>query len=76
MANGSVNQLTVFLFLFLVAYGLTQEAFAGRGDQCKVDKDCVKFCAHRPHCPVKCLDGYCLCNCASTNLHAQHNIFS
>ncbi|KAG4977723.1 hypothetical protein JHK86_037197 [Glycine max] len=38
MANASLHhQLALFMFLFLVASGLTQQTFA-KGDQCKADK--------------------------------------
>ncbi|KAJ1414179.1 hypothetical protein SESBI_19026 [Sesbania bispinosa] len=70
MANSSSLQLSLFMFLLLVASDLTQQAFA-KGDQCKVNKDCVKYCAHRPHCPVLCLGGLCLCNCAATATATQ-----
>ncbi|RDX91604.1 hypothetical protein CR513_26397, partial [Mucuna pruriens] len=73
MTNASLHQLALFVFLFLVASGLTQQGFANRGDQCKTNNDCVKFCVHRPHCPALCLDGYCLCNCGSTEVHIQRN---
>ncbi|RZB82319.1 hypothetical protein D0Y65_031468, partial [Glycine soja] len=73
MANASLHQLALFMFLFMVASGLTQQASA-RGDQCKTNKDCVPSCAHRPHCPVLCLGGYCLCNCGSAKVHIYSHI--
>ncbi|KAH1102803.1 hypothetical protein GYH30_037035 [Glycine max] len=73
MANASLhNQLALFMFLFLVASGLTQQTFA-KGDQCKADKDCYPYCSHRPDCPTLCLGGYCLCNCLPTEVHIQQN---
>ncbi|KAK7303032.1 hypothetical protein RJT34_13931 [Clitoria ternatea] len=72
--TGSIHPLALFMFLFLVASaGLTQQAFA-KGDQCKVNKDCAKYCAGRPHCPTLCLGGLCLCNCPSRKVHSYSNI--
>ncbi|RDX91599.1 hypothetical protein CR513_26391, partial [Mucuna pruriens] len=68
MAN--VNSLHLFMFLFLIASGLTQQAFA-KDDQCKVNGDCKKYCAGRPNCPTLCLGGLCLCNCASTKVYTE-----
>ncbi|BAT87255.1 uncharacterized protein HKW66_Vig0067150 [Vigna angularis] len=73
MAKVSVHQVALFVFLILVASGFMQQAFS-KGDQCKVNKDCVKACSYRPHCPSLCLDGYCLCNCGSTKMDVQYNV--
>nr|XP_007147972.1 hypothetical protein PHAVU_006G169800g [Phaseolus vulgaris]ESW19966.1 hypothetical protein PHAVU_006G169800g [Phaseolus vulgaris] len=73
MAKASVHQLALFMFLFLVASGFMQQAFAVNGGQCKANKDCGRYCQHRPSCPTLCLNGYCLCNCDSTKMDQKHN---
>ncbi|RDX91605.1 hypothetical protein CR513_26398, partial [Mucuna pruriens] len=69
MTNASLHQLALFVFLFLVASGLTQQ----RGDQCNTNNDCVKFCVRCSRCPVLCYDGYCFCYWGSTEVHTQRN---
>ncbi|KAK7306814.1 hypothetical protein VNO77_44773 [Canavalia gladiata] len=67
MGNASIHNLAFFMFLFLVASGLTHQALA-KGDQCKVNSDCIKFCKYRGPCPTLCLGGICFCNCPSRKL--------
>jgi len=62
-----------FIIIIILLSGFMQQAFAAKGDQCKANKDCGRFCSHRPGCPTLCIGGYCLCNCDLTKMDVPHN---